>query len=349
MCRKIPFVRLIHRIAAHYPQYFNFLPKTYVLPMDNAAFMHAVDRHDRDHIFKPDGGSLGRGIHIIDKSDTWEPLERFAVAQEYLDSYTIDDRKFDLRLYVLIASISPLRIYIYRNGVARFCTESPDSHSRFGFLTNTHVNAKNPEAEPEQMTQMISEVFARLHKEGRDIDRLWTQIDQAIILTIISAYGFLARAAAQEVPDVGYSRCFQIIGCDVLLDRSLKPYVLEINYRPSLKCNTAKGHSMKLKMLQDAIRLACPYQPLQALIASSDVPDDIQGYREFIKGHKSVIDQCEKLRRRNDPGNGFDLVFSSDRKSQWNAVLDTVKTLSTDVTLDMGMPEKYMLWKQPTE
>jgi hypothetical protein len=314
--------------------------------MDNADFMRAVDRHDRDHIFKPDGGSLGRGIQIIHKEGTWRPIERLAVAQEYIESFTIDDRKFDLRLYALIASMSPLRIYIYRHGVARFCTASPDANTRFGFLTNTAVNSKNPDAQPEKMTQMISDVFKRLQDEGHDIDLLWRQIDQAIVMTIISAYGFLIKAAGQECPDVGYPRCFQIIGCDVLLDRFLYPYVLEINYRPSLKCNTTKSHDLKLGMLQDALRLACPYQPLQALISSSDVPCDLDEYKQFIREHHRVIDECEQLRKQNEIKNGFELVFPSDRKLIWNQVLETVKTLPTEMTPDMGVPDKLLLWKK---
>ena len=45
------------------------------------------------------------------------------VVQEYLtDPYLIDGFKFDFRLYVLINGISPLRIYMYEDGLARLAT-----------------------------------------------------------------------------------------------------------------------------------------------------------------------------------------------------------------------------------
>ena len=41
-----------------------------------------------------------------------------------MNPYLIDNLKFDLRVYVLITCINPLRVYLYNDGIVRFATES---------------------------------------------------------------------------------------------------------------------------------------------------------------------------------------------------------------------------------
>jgi tubulin polyglutamylase TTLL6/13 len=61
----------------------------------------------------------------------------------------IDGFKFDLRLYVLINGINPLRLYLYKDGLARFATvpyEAPSASNlsnMFMHLTNYAINKDN--------------------------------------------------------------------------------------------------------------------------------------------------------------------------------------------------------------
>ena len=73
-------------------------------------------------IVKPECMSQGKGIFL---TRTWEDINPHdhVVAQKYIaNPYLIDGLKFDLRIYVLLYGVNPLRLYIFEDGMARFAT-----------------------------------------------------------------------------------------------------------------------------------------------------------------------------------------------------------------------------------
>jgi hypothetical protein len=59
----------------------------------------------------------------------------------------INGHKFDLRVYVLVTSLEPLKIYVFKEGLARFATHEYKNNSekqdRFMHLTNYSINKKS--------------------------------------------------------------------------------------------------------------------------------------------------------------------------------------------------------------
>ena len=50
--------------------------------------------------------------------------EQLVISEYIHNPLLINNIKFDLRIYVLITSIDPLRIYVYNDGLARFASEA---------------------------------------------------------------------------------------------------------------------------------------------------------------------------------------------------------------------------------
>ena len=49
--------------------------------------------------------------------------------------------------------------------------------------------------------------------------------------------------------------CFEILGFDIFLDESLKPWIIEVNHAPSFICDTPLDTKIKRGLLVDVIKL----------------------------------------------------------------------------------------------
>ena len=110
-------------------------------------------------------------------------MGRKCVVQKYVDNpLLIEGYKFDLRVYVLVGSLDPLRVYLYHDGLARFATEPYQSAKRQNFkscyqhLTNYAINKHNPKFKEAQsgkdgeggFKRSLKAVFNKMAEAGID-------------------------------------------------------------------------------------------------------------------------------------------------------------------------------------
>ncbi|XP_043253348.1 tubulin polyglutamylase TTLL13-like [Colletes gigas] len=266
ICRKDLLARNLNRMLKLFPKDYNFFPKTWCFPADHGeAIAYAKLRRSKTFIVKPDTGCQGRGIYLTRNLKDVKPTERMICQVYVARPFLVDGYKFDLRIYALITSCDPLRVYVHNDGLARFATsryKEPTGHNTsnvFMHLTNYAVNKHSRMYVIDDETgskRKISTLNKWLILKNVDVDELWRKIDEIIIKTILAAYPILKHSYHTCFPthDKTYA-CFELLGFDVLIDWKLKPYLLEVNHSPSFHTDAQIDKDIKESLLMDTFEM----------------------------------------------------------------------------------------------
>uniref|UniRef100_T1G5C5 Tubulin--tyrosine ligase-like protein 9 n=1 Tax=Helobdella robusta TaxID=6412 RepID=T1G5C5_HELRO len=267
ICRKDLLARNLNRALKLFPKEYNFFPKTFYLPADFSEF-RTYTRHRKRSIFilKPENNCQGsKGIRLA-RNTKVETNGEHVLCQHYISRpYLVDNLKFDLRIYVLVTCCDPLRIYVYNEGLARFATvpyQQPNKNNIdnvFMHLTNYSINKRSKDFNTDEDSgnkRRLSTIYNILEGEGKDVKKLISEIDDIIIKTIISICSVLKRNhISLFLRHTISSACFEILGFDILLDKDLKPFLLEVNHSPSFAMDTPLDREIKEGLIFDTLRM----------------------------------------------------------------------------------------------
>ena len=160
-------------------------------------------------------------------------MDEMSVISRYISNpLLINGHKFDLRVYVLITSYEPLRIYVFKEGLARFASESystkQNKNNKFQHLTNYSINKNNENYVQNENAAdddsgfkwSLSALCAHFEKEGVDVRLMWAKIFDVIVKSVLA----IDEQTKQELKKANIHRanCFELFGYDILLDANLK-------------------------------------------------------------------------------------------------------------------------------
>lgn len=249
-----------------------WVPATYALPNDYAIFVEEFRKSPNSTwIAKPTGKAQGRGIFLVsklnqlkrwsnaapkDKSTAGQALpfrEPYIISRYISDPLLVGGKKFDMRLYVLVTSYRPLKVYLYRGGFCRFCVEQYSSDvaeidNIFVHLTNVAIQ-KQAEDYNEQHggKWAINDLFLFIEgTQGRAAsDKLAADMEQVIVHSLKAVQGVI----------INDRHSFEMYGFDILLDKDLRPWLLEVNASPSLSTTTEDDRLLKLRLINDVLNI----------------------------------------------------------------------------------------------
>ncbi|XP_052248620.1 tubulin monoglutamylase TTLL4-like isoform X7 [Dreissena polymorpha] len=267
--RKDRLWRNLSKMQVHFgKKEFGFFPQTYCLPYDSKLLKRAFEDGSTKQkwIVKPPASARGIGIKVISKL-TQVPKKRPVIVQRYLARpYLINDSKFDMRVYVYVSSFDPLRLYVFEDGLARFASMKYSSSmkhlaNKFMHLTNYSVNKRNADYQANADDTVcqghkwsLKALWNYMKRQGINTNAIWESMKDLIIKTIICADGpvnSLVKANCKSRYCV-----HELFGFDILLDESLKPWVLEVNISPSLHSNSQLDVNIKGQMIKDLMNIS---------------------------------------------------------------------------------------------
>lgn len=264
---------------------FDFFPATYSLPGDYGLF--EVDYKKNPNaiwIMKPPAKAQGKGIFLFTKVAQiaeWRKDYKYSqqqrsggggaasgaqgaagepasqqpeayLAQRYIDNpHLVGGKKYDLRIYVLVTSYSPLTVWLYRSGFARFCHHKyscKDIENTFIHVTNVAVQKTNPKYSNlsgcKWGIRSLKQYLLATVGEGAT-NKCFGDIQSLLMRTL---------QAVQKIM-MNDKHCFELYGYDILLDETLRPWLIESNSSPSLTAETPGDYHLKFNLLEDMLNI----------------------------------------------------------------------------------------------
>ncbi|XP_071946932.1 tubulin polyglutamylase TTLL11-like [Antedon mediterranea] len=338
LVKKSQLTKLLYQMKQLFPTEFSFFPTSWIIPDEYHKFYQDVMKANDENpnykptfIVKPSEGSQGDGIYLITdpKSVSIQGNIRQSIIQEYITRpLLLEKTKFDLRVYVLLASLNPLRIYISQEGMARFCTlhyEEPTNQNLnqvYMHLTNYSLNKHSinfvhTDNLDGGSKRTMKSVLRTLDEKGVNTDQLWCKIEAIVVKTITSLLPDLNVCYELEIPakrPAGPS-CFQILGFDILITEDLEPMLLEVNANPSLRLDyeyeaspgvvesvpSPVDEEIKIPLVTDTLKIIMPANRLssarKALVSRSceHIPSSRRVLAKEEDQEELVLDCLEEI------------------------------------------------------
>lgn len=144
----------------------------------------------RTFIVKPAASCQGRGIFLTRNLEDLTPFDHFVVQRYLHRPFLIDELKFDLRIYVLVCGVDPLRVYMYNEGLCRLATVKYTSpcgsnlNNLCMHLTNYAINKFNKQYEK---------------NKGKDLDDVGHKRSLTFTLKYIESLGHDSRRVVNDI------------------------------------------------------------------------------------------------------------------------------------------------------
>ena len=247
---------------------FNYMPETYNYPEDKNTIYQKFKNYTLDlnnlWLVKPPNKFGGKNIIVLESLKKIK-LKEFIITKYITDINLIKGKKYDLRLYILVTGLRPLRIYFYKEGLVRIATEKfflnkNSIKNRYMHFTNVFINHLNknykiPKTTNDENSNLWNLFMYKSFLKQNNIEwkNISEKINDIIIKSIISVYKNLTEK--NEKSNVKDQSFYQILGYDILINDVFNPILLEINMFPCMLFSNNIDKIIKSNLFVDTLNL----------------------------------------------------------------------------------------------
>lgn len=257
----------------------------------------------------------------------------------------IRNKKFDMRAYVLVTGMNPLKIYFYKDGYVKipvkdFSLEKKDIKDGCIHITTSDTNLvcfggkeyKYDTDIYDEPSNFWSYVFFERYcnRYGINYTDIMEQMKDIFIKTFISLDSdFIELLKNKHYQD---RNLFQIYGLDLLIDENSKVYLLELNRNPSMRGGHAVADYIYENIIADILNIV-GIVPFSHNDSQEPMDKDIYYYDNIIE---EIVDDC--LCEFTRPRGMFELIYPL--KNNINKYKKYYENIS---------PQSELLWKKILE
>ncbi|KAM7309234.1 cadherin-like and PC-esterase domain-containing protein 1 [Ixodes scapularis] len=249
-----------------------------------------------------------------------------AVVQQALPSpLLVHGQPVNVRVFVLVTSLSPLRAYVHAEGMVRL-------------RSYRLVSAARPSMRVQPLSRFWR--FVERNYGAQSLQAALEGLSDVLVRTLLVAEAVLHSApSSQAIRKMRCPKCFQLLGVDLTFNTSFYPMVTDVNGQPSFyqspKLEDEPINGLKHRVLRDTARL---------LFGVRSVADDVaQAVQEAFENLGIMGLSCQishdlclsredlvfllDTRRESIQTGGFQQLYPNSKSGQYKTFIDELEQL----------------------
>lgn len=293
---KSKFATYMKRMLVMKGNDFDFHPPTFRLPYDLDAWKEE-DESDPEGwwLLKPSISCCGQNIRLVEGAHdpTFPEDTGNWILQRFVHPPMLyNNHKFVLRLFAIVTSFSPLRVYLHPDGDvfythAEYSLSDEARKKRGNFISDYFFTKKQA-----NFYTTSSQLMADLKSQGIDTDQIYSDLQDVIVKALIVAEPSYRH---QEQETIAHPESvYEVLGYDILLDKNHKPFVCEVNTTPNMGLEINRGNDamvheedfeLKLRLMRGVMEMA----------GIVEMQDDHPNHENAVKCESIVFDKLSSM------------------------------------------------------